>query len=78
MNNKQESTFPLFRNTSSRLYEKKSNFDDESTNGYHEHGSNSAQAWKQKGNEAFKIQKYDDAIEYYSKAIVIFILFIRK
>jgi tetratricopeptide (TPR) repeat protein len=69
-NHHDSSTSPLFRNTRSRLYKKRSSFEDESSSNQ-QHPLNSAQAWKHQGNEAFKQRNYDKAIECYSKAIVV-------
>ena len=67
----QDSSFsPLFRNTRSRLYKKRSSFDQEDQSFGKNNDENSSQYWKGKGNEEFKKRNFDKAIEYYSKAIV--------
>lgn len=67
----QDSSFrPLFKNTRSKLYKRKSSFDQEEPSLGQKHEENSSQFWKGKGNEEFKKRNFDRAIEYYSKAIV--------
>lgn len=65
-----ESFSPLFRNTRSKLYKKKSSFDHDEPSSS-SHPANSGQHWKNKGNEEFRQKNYQAAIESYTRAIVL-------
>lgn len=70
-NKKDESFNPTFRNTRSRLYQRKSSTENQDySQSKQPHPEQSGSHWKQQGNLAFKMQDYDKAIQCYSKAIV--------
>ena len=69
--NSNDSSFsPLFKNTKSKLYKRKSSADQVDQSFGKHNDQNSSQYWKSKGNEEFKNRNFDKAIEHYTKAIV--------
>jgi tetratricopeptide (TPR) repeat protein len=70
-NKKDESFNPTFRNTRSRLYQRKPSTEyQDYSQSKQPHPEHSGSHWKAQGNQAFKNQDYDKAIQCYSKAIV--------
>lgn len=71
MKKDQDSSFsPMFRNTRSRLYQRKPSTDLHDRSDSKEQPIHTGQHWKAQGNHAFKERQYDKAIDCYSKAIV--------